>query len=309
LGSHLLGLRDCSREEIESILDRASYFDGYRNQKLTSLKGLSIAALFFEPSTRTRFSFEVATRWLSGEFYNFSTESSSVVKGESLLDSVNTLKSMGINAMIVRHRASGILQWLSTKISGISLINAGDGSHEHPTQALLDLYTIKKYHSSLEGLKVLMIGDIKHSRVVRSSVTGLKAMGARVTLAGPPTLLPKEFAREGVEISWDIHPYMNDADVVYMLRLQKERQKKGLIPSLKEYTRLYGLNEERLKYLKPGALVMHPGPMNIGVEITAEALKQLEDHNDIRLGINEQVESGVVVRAAVLDYLMGEKPR
>ncbi len=306
MSKHLLGLQKTGREEIVKILERAAYFDGYRHQKLSNLRRASVAALFFEPSTRTRFSFEVAAKWLSADFYNFSTESSSVVKGESLLDTVNTLKSMGINAMIVRHWASGILEWLSSRVSGVSLINAGDGAHEHPTQALLDLYTIQKYHQSLENKKVVMIGDIKHSRVVRSSVTGLKTLGADVTLIGPPTLLPGEFARDGLNLSWEVSPHLQEADVVYMLRLQQERQKTGLIPSMKEYTSLYGLNEERVKQLKPGAIVMHPGPMNLGVEITAEALEKMEEHPEIRLSINEQVENGIVVRAAVLDYLLGE---
>ncbi len=307
MSRHLLGLQGWKKSQIEEILHRALRFSSNRNRKLSNLNNCHLAALFFEPSTRTRFSFEIAARWLSAEFYNFPVETSSVLKGESLLDTVNTLQSMGINAMIIRHWTSGMPEWLSTRTRGLSLINAGDGTHEHPTQALLDLYTIKKYHSTLEGLRVVMVGDIKHSRVVRSMVAGLKTLGASVVLVGPPTLLPEELSGAGVELSWKVEPYIKEADIVYMLRLQKERQQKGLIPSLKEYTLLYGLNRERVSRLKPGAIVMHPGPWNIGVEITSGAISQIELRKDVKLSIKEQVENGIVVRASVLDYLLGEK--
>ncbi len=306
MGAHLLGLRGCSPSVLETILQRAAYFSGRRKEKLNTLEGTSIAALFFEPSTRTKFSFEVASRWLSADFYHFPVETSSVVKGESLLDTVTTLKAMGINGVIVRHEVSGILEWLSSQVKGVSLLNAGDGCHEHPTQALLDLYTIKRYYGSLKNLKVAMIGDIKHSRVVRSSLTGLLAMGAKVDLVGPPTMLPETLAGEGVNVYWNWEEVIPYADVVYLLRLQKERQQKGLIPSLKEYTSLYGLTRERVDDLKEGAMVMHPGPLNLGVEITAEALKYMENHSRVHLSINEQVESGIIVRAAALDYLLGD---
>ncbi len=302
--AHLLGLREWNAENIEEILARSFFLSGYRERKLDNLKGKQVAALFFEPSTRTRFSFEVAARWLSADFYNFPVETSSVLKGETLLDTIQTLKSMGLDALIIRHPVSGTLEWLKDRVD-ISMINAGDGSHEHPTQALLDLFTIKKQFGCIEGLKVVMVGDIKYSRVVRSSVRGLKEMGAEVVLVGPPTLLPEEFRRAGVEISWYLEKEMKDADVLYLLRLQKERQRDGLLPSLKEYVHLYGLTAERLSLLAPGTMVMHPGPLNIGVEITQKAMDRLNESSlpGINVSILRQVENGIIVRAAVLDYL------
>ncbi|NLI70008.1 MAG: aspartate carbamoyltransferase catalytic subunit [Firmicutes bacterium] len=302
--AHLLGLREWNAENIEEILARSFFLSGYRERKLDNLKGKQVAALFFEPSTRTRFSFEVAARWLSADFYNFPVETSSVLKGETLLDTIQTLKSMGLDVLIIRHPVSGTLEWLKNRVD-ISMINAGDGSHEHPTQALLDLFTIKKQFGYIEGLKVVMVGDIKYSRVVRSSVWGLKEMGAKVVLVGPPTLLPEEFRRAGVEISWYLEKEMKDADVLYLLRLQKERQRDGLLPSLREYVHLYGLTAERLSLLAPGTMVMHPGPLNPGVEITQKAMDRLNESSlpGINVSILRQVENGIIVRAAVLDYL------
>ncbi len=303
---HMLGLRSWKRDQIKDLLERALYLQKYRDQKLDNLQGKLVAALFFEASTRTRLSFELAARWLSADFYNFPVETSSVVKGESLLDTILTLKSMGLKALIIRHSSSGILEWLKNKID-IPLINAGDGSHEHPTQALLDLFTIKNYYGDIKGIKVVMVGDILHSRVVRSSIKGLMDMGAVVHLVGPPTLLPDEFSSAGVKVSWYLEEAMRDADVIYLLRLQKERQQNCLLPSFKEYTSLYGLTLERLSLLKKGAMIMHPGPMNMGVEITQEALAHLEQSppGGVSIRIQQQVESGIIVRAALLDYLIG----
>ena len=303
---HLLGLRSWGYENIQEIMERSDFLAKYRERKLDNLKDKLIASLFFEPSTRTKFSFEIAARWLSADFYNFPLESSSVTKGETLLDTITTLKSMGLDALVIRHPVSGTLEWLKDRVD-ISLLNAGDGSHEHPTQALLDLFTIKKQFGEIKGLKVVMVGDIKHSRVVRSSIEGLQKMGALVELVGPPTLLPGDFLKTGVKINWFIEDAIKDADVVYMLRLQKERQEKGLLPSLKEYTELYGLTVKRLKMLKKGAVVMHPGPLNIGTEITQDTLDVLHHAppEGVKVSIQHQVENGIIVRAAVLDYLLG----
>ena len=302
---HLLGLQHWETRHIEEVMERSFFFSRFRERKLDNLRGRLVAALFFEPSTRTKFSFEVAARWLSADFYNFPVELSSVVKGETLLDTIQTLKSMGLNALIIRHSHSGLLEWLKDRVD-ISLINAGDGAHEHPTQALLDLFTIKNNFTSLQDLQVVMVGDIKYSRVVRSSIKGLLEMGARVKLVGPPTLLPESFREKGVEISWNLEDALPEADVVYLLRLQKERQQTGLLPSLKEYTRLYGLTENRLSLLKSGSMVMHPGPMNVGVEITSKALEKLDGDPPpgVTVSIQRQVESGIIVRAALLDFLM-----
>ncbi len=303
---HLLGLGNWEKEQIQEIMDRSLFLSKYRDRKLDNLRGKLIAALFFEPSTRTKFSFEIAARWLSADFYNFPLETSSVTKGETLLDTILTLRSMGLDALIIRHPVSGTLEWLRDRVD-VSLINAGDGSHEHPTQALLDLFTIKKHFSDVKGLKVVMIGDIKHSRVVRSSIKGLREMGAEVELVGPPTLLPEDFLKTGVKISCFMEEAIREADVVYLLRLQKERQQTGLLPSLKEYTQLFGLTLERLSLLKPGSVVMHPGPLNVGVEVTQEAMDKLICYPPagVTVSIQQQVENGIIVRAAVLDYLMG----
>ncbi len=303
---HLLGLKSWDTSHIEEVMERSTFFSRFRDRKLENLKGSLVAALFFEPSTRTKFSFEVAARWLSADFYNFPVETSSVMKGETLLDTIQTLKSMGLNALIIRHPHSGILEWLKERVE-ITLINAGDGSHEHPTQALLDLFTIKKHFGVWNGLKVVMVGDIKYSRVVRSSLQGLLRMGAKIELVGPPTLLPESFQHAGAQISWSLEKSLQDADVIYLLRLQKERQHKGLLPSLKEYTRLYGLTVDRLSRLKSGSMVMHPGPLNVGVEITREALDKLNEASPsgVAVSIQQQVENGIIVRAALLDYLLG----
>ncbi len=302
---HLLGLRNWKMEHIQEVMERSFFLSRYRERKLDYLRGKLVAALFFEPSTRTKFSFEVAARWLSADFYDFPVEMSSVVKGESLLDTILTLKSMGLNALILRHPQSGTLEWLQNKVD-ITLINAGDGSHEHPTQALLDIFTIQKYFDRLKGLKIAMVGDIKHSRVVRSSIKGLKEMGAEVYLVGPPTLLPYCFQETGAKVGSSLEEVIKEADVVYLLRLQRERQQAGLLPSLEEYSYLYGLNIERLLLLKEGAMVMHPGPLNIGVEITQEALDKLHTSppSGITVSIQRQVENGIIVRAALLDFLL-----
>lgn len=307
---HLIGLSGIDLATLQRILGLAELLRNNRHHGVDKLKGKLIAALFFEPSTRTRLSFELAARRLGADFISFPLESSSRVKGESLLDTISTVQAMGVDALIIRHSASGILHWLKDKMS-IPLINAGDGAHEHPTQALLDLDTIKQFFPSVKSLQVAMIGDIKHSRVVRSSIHALKILGAHITLVGPPTLLPSEFCRLGVNVSWQLEEAVRKADVVYLLRIQHERQQKGLLPSLKSYTSQYGLTEQRLQWLKPGALVMHPGPVNVGVEITAAALRRLKKMppEQARVSIEHQVASGVPVRAAVLDFLLGGDQR
>ncbi|HOB86089.1 MAG TPA: aspartate carbamoyltransferase catalytic subunit [Bacillota bacterium] len=305
---HMLGLHGVTAESLGMIMERAWRIRQNRRQYREKLKGKLIAALFFEPSTRTKLSFELAAHWLGAEFIHFPLETSSRVKGESLLDTILTVTAMGVDALIIRHSNSGVLEWLKEKVD-VPLINAGDGAHEHPTQALLDLHTMYHYFDSLKDIEVVMVGDIQHSRVVRSSIWALKTLGARITLVGPPSLLPREFEQFGISISWRLDEVLPKADIVYLLRIQQERQQKGLLPSLADYTRQFGLTAGRLSLLKPGVLVMHPGPVNVGVEITAEALQLLRSwpRERAQVCIEHQVASGVVVRAALLDYLLGEE--
>ncbi len=301
---HLLGIEGLSAADITGLLDLSEEYVELNRQvdkKRTSLRGRTQINLFFEASTRTQSSFEIAGKRLGADVMNMSVSSSSIRKGETLVDTAVTLNAMHPDILVVRHHASGAVELLARKVDG-SVINAGDGAHEHPTQALLDALTIRQRLGRLEGLKVVLCGDISHSRVVRSNIWLLTKMAAKVTVCGPPTLLPTRIEEMGVEATTDFDAALEGADVVMMLRMQLERQGKSLFPSIREYFRHYGLNRERLKKAGPGAIVMHPGPMNRGVEIDSE----IADSD--RSVILEQVANGVAVRMAVLYLLLGGHP-
>ncbi|MGA7712996.1 MAG: aspartate carbamoyltransferase catalytic subunit [Rhizomicrobium sp.] len=298
--SHLLGIEGLSVGEIVGLLDLADEYvtlGRAKEKKSPLLKGRTVINLFFEASTRTQSSFELAGKRLGADVMNMSVRSSSVSKGETLIDTATTLNAMRPDILIVRHQNSGAVEMLARKLD-CCVVNAGDGSHEHPTQALLDALTIRRRRSSLEGLVVAICGDVLHSRVARSNIHLLGKMGARVRLIAPRTLLPADAARFGVEIFTDMREGLKDADIVMMLRLQMERMTGAFIPSTREYFRFWGLTHEKLAYAKPGALVMHPGPMNRGVEIDSAVADDIE----VSL-IHEQVEMGVAIRMAVLDAL------
>lgn len=298
----LLGLEELSKEEIGLILDTAEAMKeilGRDIKKVPTLRGRLVVNLFYEPSTRTRTSFELAAKYMGADVVNIAVATSSVVKGESLVDTAATLAAMGLDVLVVRHRAAGAPHLLARHLKA-SVINAGDGCHEHPSQALLDLYTIRARKGRLEGLKVAIIGDILHSRVARSDLWGLTKMGAEVRLCGPPTLLPQELARTGAKLVWQVEEALAGAEVVIALRLQLERQEQGLLPSLREYRRLWGLTAERLALAAPDVLLMHPGPVNRGVELDATVA------DGPWSAINEQVTNGVAVRMALLYLLLGE---
>ena len=267
------------------------------------LRGRTLINLFFEDSTRTRTSFELAGKRLGADVINMSVSTSSVNKGETLLDTAATLNAMNCDLLVVRHGDSGAPALLARKVDA-AVINAGDGTHEHPTQALLDALTIRRRRGRLEGLTVAICGDVLHSRVARSNIFLLSAMGSRVRVIGPPTLMPADVERLGVEVFHDMREGLRDCDIVMMLRLQKERMTKGLIPSFREFFRFYGLDAEKLACARPDALVMHPGPMNRGVEIASDVAD-----DPVRSLIKEQVEMGVAVRMAVLDILARRNSR
>ncbi|NMM44143.1 aspartate carbamoyltransferase catalytic subunit [Rhodospirillaceae bacterium KN72] len=297
---HLLGIEGLSPLDISLILDLAdSYVDQSRriDKKSELMKGLTVINLFFENSTRTRTSFEAAAKRLDADVINMSVSSSSIKKGETLIDTAMTLNAMHPDVLVVRHANSGAVQLLSEKVDG-AVINAGDGRHEHPTQALLDALTIRRRRGTIGGLTVAICGDIAHSRVARSNIQLLQIMGARVRLIAPPTLLPSKPERFGVEVFTDMREGLQDVDIVMMLRLQLERMQGAFVPSVREYFHFFGLDRQKLSYAKPDALVMHPGPMNRGVEIDSE----LADDIDRSL-IRQQVEMGVAVRMACLDVL------
>ena len=297
---HLLAIEGMYPPQIAALLDLAeSYVLLNRSGKTPRdrLRGRTLINLFFEDSTRTRTSFELAGKRLGADVINMSVATSSVNKGETLLDTAATLNAMHCDLLVVRHAQSGAPALLARKVDA-AVINAGDGTHEHPTQALLDALTIRRHRGTLEGLLVAICGDVLHSRVARSNIHLLSAMGARVRLVGPPTLMPAAAERLGVTVFHDMAAGLDGADVVMMLRLQQERMARGLVPSAREYFRFYGLDMQKLAYARPEALVMHPGPMNRGVEIDSE----VADH-PTRSVIREQVEMGVAVRMAVLDRL------
>jgi aspartate carbamoyltransferase catalytic subunit len=291
-----------SREDITKILDTAESLQQVTSRpikKLPTLRGRTVCNLFYEASTRTRISFELAAKRLSADVINFSADSkSSVSKGESFKDTAWTLEAMGVDAIIVRHGSSGAPLQLSKWVEA-SVINAGDGAHEHPTQALLDLFSIREHLKDFEGLKVGIVGDVLHSRVARSNVKGLVTMGAEVTLVGPPTLIPPQAAGWGASISYDFDDVIGDLDICYLLRVQQERQSEQLFPSLREYAANWGLDSKRVARMKHDALVMHPGPMNRGVEIAADVS---ELPRSIILG---QVANGLAVRMSLLYLMLG----
>ena len=298
---HLLTLEELTREEIELILENATGFKEIFTRsikKVPTLRGKTVVNLFYENSTRTRTSFEIAAKRLSADVINFSVSTSSVQKGESLLDTVHTIEALGADIIIMRHSCPGAPQLLTRHINA-SVINAGDGSHEHPTQGLLDAFTIKEMKGGFEGLNVVILGDITHSRVARSNIWALTKLGAKITIAGPNTLLPKAFARLGIRICTNLREAIQDADVINILRIQMERQRKNLFPSIREYSLLYGLTEERLKWAKKDVVIMHPGPINRGVEISQEVA---DGRHSVIL---RQVTNGVAVRMAVLYLLSG----
>ena len=296
----LLGIKDLSIDEINLILESSLGFKdvlGRDIKKVPALRGKTVVNLFFEPSTRTRTSFTLAAKRLSADVVNFSVSSSSVVKGETLQDTALTIQALGADLLVIRHGSSGVPEYLN-KILDISVINAGDGANEHPTQALLDLFTILQYKKEISGLSIAIIGDIAHSRVAKSNIYGLTKLGAEVRVICPPTLLPAEIEKLGVKVFHSIEKGLKDVDVVMTLRLQLERQSKGFLPSLKEYFKLYGLTSERLKLTKKDSIVMHPGPMNRGVEIASDVAGGPQSV------ILDQVTNGIAVRMAVL-YLLG----
>jgi aspartate carbamoyltransferase catalytic subunit len=297
---HLLQIEGMDKREIDAMLDLAeSYVLLNRSGKTQRdlLRGRTLINLFFEDSTRTRTSFELAGKRLGADVLNMSVSTSSVNKGETLLDTAATLNAMNTDLLVVRHGESGAPALLAQKVDA-AVINAGDGTHEHPTQALLDALTIRRRRGRLEGLTVAICGDVLHSRVARSNIFLLSAMGSRVRVVGPPTLMPAEVERLGVEVFHDMRAGLADCDIVMMLRLQRERMTRGLVPSFREFFRFYGLDAEKLACAKPDALVMHPGPMNRGVEIDSAVAD-----DPVRSVIKEQVEMGVAVRMAVLDIL------
>jgi len=298
---HLLGLEGMSKEEITLILDTAETFREVLERpikKVPTLRAVTVVNLFYEASTRTRISFELAEKRLSADSVNFSTDASSVKKGETLKDTVRNLAAMKIDMVVIRHRSAGAPHFL-TRFLDASVINAGDGAHEHPTQALLDMYTLRKKYGKLKDLRVVIVGDISHSRVARSNIWGLKTMGAEVAICGPTTLLPWEVEKMGVEASYNLDEALNGTDVVMALRIQQERLQSNYFPSLREYSQLFGITKERLKLLNKNFTIMHPGPINRGVEISDEVA------DGPYSVILDQVTNGVAVRMAVLYLLRG----
>lgn len=310
---HVLSLQDFTVAELDIVLQTALSFQevlNRRTKKVPTLQARVVANLFFESSTRTRNSFELAAKRLSADILNFSPGTSALSKGETILDTAKTLWAMGAEFMVIRHQQSGVPQTIAAEMDRlggqVAVLNAGDGLHEHPSQALLDLFTLCQLYDPrqprcalLQGKKIAIVGDIRHSRVARSNLYSLKAAGADVHLAGPPTLLPLEFAEYGATLHWTVEPALADADIVMTLRLQRERMDQHLIPSLREYHQQFGITHERLRLCRPAVRVLHPGPVNRGVELSSALL----DDPQFSL-VNQQVSSGVAVRMALL-YLMG----
>ena len=299
--NHIRGIDDLGKSGIEEILALSDHFHEVstrRIPKVPALRGKTIALLFYEDPTRTRLSFETASKRLSADSLNFSIGSSSVKKGESLRDTVETISAMGVDAIVVRHGSAGV-PWLLPRWTDAAVINAGDGSHEHPTQALLDCYTIRNKLGDLDGKRITIVGDIRHSRVARSNVKAFLSLGASVTLVAPKTLMPFNTDDWGVETTDQFDSVIGDSDVLYMLRMQLERQQKSFVPSLREYAKEYGLSNSRAQSMKPESLIMHPGPMNRGVEVSSN----IKEHpNSV---VNGQVANGVIIRMSALYYLLG----
>jgi aspartate carbamoyltransferase catalytic subunit len=298
----LLGIKDLKTEEINLILDTAESFKEVLKRdikKVPTLRGKTIVNLFYEPSTRTRTSFELAGKRLSADVINITPSISSIVKGESLIDTAKNIESMNADFIIIRHSAAGA-PYLISNVLRISVINAGDGSHEHPTQALLDMLTIREKKGRIQDIEVAIIGDIAHSRVARSNIYGLTKLGAKVRVSGPPTMIPWDIERLGVKVYYRMEDALKDVDVIMMLRIQLERQEKGLFPTIREYSRLYCLTPDRVKLAKEDVIIMHPGPINRGIEISPEV------SDGPYSVILEQVTNGLAVRMAVLYLLSGE---
>ncbi len=297
----ILTIEELERDELEMIFSSAASFKEVSERdikKVPTLRGRTIINLFYEPSTRTRTAFEIAGKRMSADVINISASASSVKKGETLMDTAKNLEAMKPDCIVIRHSSAGAAHILAGLLS-CSVINAGDGAHEHPTQALLDIFTIKERFGRVEGLKVLIVGDILHSRVARSNIWGLKKLGAEVTVCGPPTMIPPHIERLGCSVTYDIDHAIEDADVIMMLRIQLERQRATLFPSLREYARCWGLSTERLKRAKKDVLIMHPGPVNRGVELSPEVI------DGPWSVILEQVTNGVAVRMALFYLLLG----
>ncbi|NQS77049.1 MAG: aspartate carbamoyltransferase catalytic subunit [Peptococcaceae bacterium] len=297
----MIGLHHSTVEEINLILNTAEAMKGIINRqikKVPTLRGRTMVTIFYEPSTRTRTSFELAAKYLSADTVGIAAATSSVSKGETLKDTARNIEAMGADVVVLRHPMAGAAALLADTLKA-SVINAGDGAHEHPSQALLDLYTAREKKGRLEGLKVAIVGDIMHSRVARSGIWGYTKMGATVRLAGPATLIPKDVEKMGATVCANVEQALAGADVVNVLRIQTERQQQGLFPSLREYSRMFCINRERLALAAPDALLMHPGPMNRGIEISPEVADGLQS------AITEQVTNGVAVRMALLYLLIG----
>jgi aspartate carbamoyltransferase catalytic subunit len=303
---HVLDLDDFTREEIELVFQTTKAMKEILSRpikQVPALRGKTLITLFYEPSTRTRLSFELAAKYLSADILNLNTQISSVAKGESLVDTLGTLQALGADIVVMRHPSSGAPS-IATRFTDVSIVNAGDGWHAHPTQALLDLYTIHEHKQSLKGLKAVIIGDIMHSRVARSNIWGLATMGIEVTLCSPPTLLPTGLGDQRLpptKVEPNIELALDGADIILTLRLQRERQRSGLLPSIREYINLYQLNKSRLARAKPDALVLHPGPVNEGIEISPAVAHGAQSV------INEQVTNGVAVRMALLYLITGSQ--
>lgn len=298
----LLDLDDLSKKDIERILETAKAFKEVSTRdikKVPALRGKTVVMLFSEPSTRTRTSFELAAKRLSADTLNIAVSTSSLQKGESLLDMAKNIEAMNVDMIIVRHKSSGVPQVLAKALKP-GVINAGDGCRAHPTQALLDMFTIQEKLGRIEGVKVAIIGDILHSRVARSNISGLVKMGAKVTVCGPSTLIPPGIEQLGVTVTYKLEDVLKDSDVLMFLRLQKERQEEKYLPSIREYTKVFGLTEEKLKHAKKDVLIMHPGPVNRGIELSAEVA------DGVNSVILEQVTNGVAVRMAILYLLFGK---
>jgi aspartate carbamoyltransferase catalytic subunit len=298
---HLLGIKDITKEDLELIFETADNFKDVINRpikKVPSLRDVTIANIFFENSTRTRLSFELAEKRLSADVVNFTTSTSSVKKGETLLDTVNNILAMKVDMVVMRHASPGAPHFLAKHIDA-NIVNAGDGTHEHPTQALLDSFSIREKLGTVTGKKIAIIGDILHSRVALSNIFALKKLGAKVMVCGPPTLLPKYISQLGVEVELDVNKALQWCDVANVLRIQLERQQIKYFPSLREYSIYYGINKKMLDNLKKPIVIMHPGPINRGVELSSDAA---DSHHSIIL---DQVENGVAVRMAVLYLLAG----
>jgi aspartate carbamoyltransferase catalytic subunit len=299
---HLLGLEDLSRDEIVAVLDTAEQFvevSERRRKKRADLKGKVVVNLFFEPSTRTRTSFSLAAKRLGADTQDFVSSGSSVSKGETFIDTAKNIEAMGIDVVVVRHSVPGAPHLLAQHLRA-AVVNAGDGAHEHPTQGLLDIFTVRRAKGRVEGLTVGLVGDIAHSRVARSNIHGLTKLGAKVIVCGPPTLVPREVERLGVEVAHRLDDILPRCDVVNVLRIQFERQRGGLFPSIQEYFRLFGMHSERLRRAKPDLLLLAPGPINRGVELTAEVA------DGPHSAILQQVTNGLAVRMAVLYLLCGQ---